>query len=76
MGTFLPRGRRRKASRNTRSVADQPKNIWSPYNAMTTLTARKMMKQGFFRPESGECEEYKHFQKDVKVSEWAFDRIK
>ena len=43
-----------------------------------TLTARtEMMKQGFFAMKSGEWEKYKHtFKKEVKVSEWAVDRIK
>ena len=35
------------------------------------------MKQGFFALKSGEREQYKNtFRKEVKVSEWAFDRIK
>ena len=43
-----------------------------------TLTARKMMKHGFFALKSGNWEEDKNntFRNEVKVTEWTFDRKK
>ena len=42
-----------------------------------TDCTHRMMKQGFLAMKSGEWEEFQNtFRKEVKVSEWAFDRIK
>ena len=55
--TIRTRNGEEKAGRNTRPVAAgsyQPKNTWSNFNAVTTLIARKMMKQGFSAVKSGD----------------------
>ena len=42
-----------------------------------TDCTHRMMKQGFVAMKSGDWEEYENtFRKEVKVSEWAFDRMK
>ena len=54
----------------------QLKSTWSKLKCCALIDAQ-MMKQGFVAMKSGDWEENQNtFRKEVKVTEWAFDRMK
>ena len=72
-------GRRRKASSNAgqwQLESPAGENLEQVKSCKGTFCPHRMMKQGFVALNSGDWEEYENtFRKEVKVTEWAFDRI-
>ena len=72
---YRERSRVKKFREEAEKIGKQEYRVSGSWN--DTDCTHRMMKHGFFALKSGKWEEYKNaFRKEVKVTEWTFDRIK